>query len=43
MANKKELNEAEWVDKVLENSKLTEDDAEEIGNKIKAEIRKRFL
>jgi len=36
------LNELEFMENVLRNSKLTEEDAEEIGHKIKAEIRKRF-
>lgn len=36
------LNEIELLDKMLSKSKLTEEDAEIIGHKIKAEIRKRF-
>ena len=32
----------EIMDKILEKSKLTKEDAEAIGHKIKAEIRKRF-
>ncbi len=32
----------EVMDKILSKSKLTKEDAEEIGHKIKAEIRKRF-
>ena len=36
------LNDLEWMDKVLSKSKLTEKDAEEIGNKIKKGIAKRF-
>lgn len=31
----------EWMDKVLSKSKLTEEDAERIGNKIKHDIAKR--
>jgi len=41
-AIKKKLAELEIMDKVLGNSDLTESDAELIGHKIKAEIRKRF-
>ncbi len=36
------LNEIELLDKMLSKSKLSEKDAEIIGHKIKAEIRKRF-
>lgn len=36
------INELEIMDKILKDSRLTDADAEEIGNKIKAEIRKRF-
>jgi|TARA_Y100000310_G_scaffold338992_1_gene430251 predicted CopG family antitoxin len=38
----RKINEVELLDKMLKNSKLTEANVEEIGNKIKAEIRKRF-
>ena len=38
----KRINEIELLDNILKNSRLTEEDAEAIGNKIKAEIRKRF-
>jgi len=31
-----------WMDKLLEKSRLTEEDAEDIGHKIKSEIMKRF-
>ena len=41
-AIKKKLAELEIMDKALANSELTESDAELIGHKIKAEIRKRF-
>lgn len=34
--------ELRWMDKVLENSTLTEEDAETIGHKMKHEIAKRF-
>ncbi len=36
------LGQLEFMEKVLAKSKLTEDDAEKIGHKIKGEIRKRF-
>lgn len=36
------LNEIELLDKMLSKSKLSEKDAEIIGHKIKAEMRKRF-
>jgi len=36
------LRELELMDKILKDSRLSEADAEEIGHKIKAEIRKRF-
>lgn len=36
------IKELEWMDEVLKNSMFTEQDAETIGHKIKAEIRKRF-
>ena len=44
MTNKKlsSLEESQWMDKMLKNSKLTEKDAEEIGHKIKHEMFKRF-
>jgi len=32
----------EKIDELLKNSKLTEEDAERIGHKIKGEIRKRY-
>ncbi len=38
----KRTEELEFMDEILKNSELTEQDAEEIGHKIKAEIRKRF-
>ena len=41
-AFKKKVKELHWMDKVLEKSKLTEKDAEEIGHRIEGEIRKRF-
>ncbi|MBU2100162.1 hypothetical protein KKB11_02940 [Candidatus Micrarchaeota archaeon] len=41
-AFEKRVEELEWMDKVLKNSEFTEDDAEEIGHKIKSEIWKRF-
>ena len=42
LAFEKKLLELEMVDKLLKNSKLTEPDAEIIGHKIKAGIRKRL-
>lgn len=41
-AFEKKIKELHWMDHVLRNSKMTEKDAEEIGHKIKSEIRKRF-
>lgn len=41
-AFEKKVKELHWMDKTLEKSELTEKDAENIGNKIKSEIRKRF-
>lgn len=41
-AFEKKVKELHWMDKLLEKSKLTENDAERIGHKIKHEIRKRF-
>ena len=38
----KKISEIEILDNMLKNSTLTEEDAEEMGHKIKAEIRKRF-
>lgn len=38
----KRLRELEFMDKILEGSRLSEADAEKIGQGIKAEIRKRF-
>ncbi len=36
------IKELHWMDVLLSKSRLTEEDAEEIGHKIKKEIRKRF-
>lgn len=41
-AFEKKVEELHWMDKVLKKSTLTEKDAEEIGNKIKGEMAKRF-
>ena len=41
-AFERKVSELETMNKILKDSELTEADAEEIGNKIKAEIRKRF-
>jgi hypothetical protein len=38
----KKIKELHWIDEMLKKSALTKDDAEEIGHKIKHEIRKRF-
>ncbi len=42
LAFEKKLMELELVDKMLKNSTFTEKDAEKIGSKIKAKIRKRL-
>lgn len=42
-AFEKKLKEIELADRLLSKSKLTEDDAERIGHKLKSEIRRRFL
>jgi len=42
-AFEKKVRELHWVDHVLERSELTEEDAEEIGHKIKNQMAKRFL
>lgn len=41
-AFEKKIKELHWMDKMLEKSTLTEEDADRIGHKIKHEIRKRF-
>lgn len=41
-AFEKKIIELHWVDKILKKSKLTKSEAENIGHKIKGEIRKRF-
>jgi len=41
-AFEKKVMELHWLDELLKNSELTEEDAERIGHKIKSEIRKRF-
>ena len=41
-AFEKKIKELHWIDALLENSELSEEDAERIGHKIKHEIRKRF-
>ena len=41
-AFEKKVRELHWIDKLLEKSELTEEDAEIIGHNIKHEIRKRF-
>ncbi len=42
-AFEKKIKELHWIEVVLSKSKLTEEDAEQIGHKIKHEIAKRFL
>ncbi|MBS3108851.1 hypothetical protein J4409_03180 [Candidatus Woesearchaeota archaeon] len=42
-AFEKKIRELHWMEKLLSKSTLTESDAEEIGHKIKHEIRKRFV
>ena len=42
-AFEKKLKEIELADRLLNKSKLTEEDAERIGHKLKSEVRKRFL
>lgn len=41
-AFEKKVKELHWMDEILKNSKFTEKDANEIGHKIKHEMRKRF-
>ncbi len=41
-AFERKLEELEWMNRLLKESTLTEEDAEAIGHKIKAEISKRF-
>ncbi|HLC91382.1 MAG TPA: hypothetical protein VJI15_06475 [Candidatus Nanoarchaeia archaeon] len=41
-AFQKKVQEIHWMEEVLKNSTLTEEDAERIGHKIKSEMRKRF-
>ncbi|HLC63647.1 MAG TPA: hypothetical protein VJJ21_05010 [Candidatus Nanoarchaeia archaeon] len=41
-AFEKRVKELHWIDKVLDKSELTEEDAERIGHKLKHEMRKRF-
>jgi predicted CopG family antitoxin len=41
-AFEKKVKELHWMDEVLKNSKVTEEDAERIGHDVKARMRKRF-
>ncbi|MBU0591539.1 hypothetical protein KKF81_02905 [Candidatus Micrarchaeota archaeon] len=41
-AFEKKVKELHWMDEVLKNSKITEEDAEQIGHKVKANMRQRF-
>jgi O-methyltransferase involved in polyketide biosynthesis len=42
-AFERKIHECKWMEKVLQKSMLNEQDAEEIGHKIKQEMRKRFV
>lgn len=41
-AFEKKIRELHWIDEVLKNSKMSDIDAENIGNAIKIKINKRF-
>lgn len=41
-ALEKKIKEIELIEKIVAKSKFTEEDAERIGHKLKAEMRKRF-
>ncbi|MHB1869206.1 MAG: hypothetical protein ACYCPP_09735 [Nitrososphaerales archaeon] len=41
-AFERKINEIEFMDKMLEKSELTEEDAERIGHKINAKVRQRI-
>jgi len=41
-AFEKKVRELHWMDEVLKNSQVTEEDAEKIGHDVKAKMRKRF-
>ncbi len=41
-AFEKRIRELHWMDEVLKNSRMTEEDAERIGHGIKAKVKKRF-
>ena len=41
-AFEKKIRELHWMDEVLKNSNMTEEDAEKIGHNVKAKMRKRF-
>ena len=41
-AFEKKVRELHWMDEVLKNSQVTEEDAERIGHDVKAKMRKRF-
>ena len=42
-AFEKKIRELHWMDEVLKDSKLTSEDVERIGKKVKAGLRKRYL
>ncbi len=42
-AFEKKVRELHWMDKLVENSAFTAEDADEIGHKVKSEILKRFV
>ncbi len=41
-AFEKKVKELHWMDEVLKNSQVTEEDAERVGHDVKAKMRKRF-
>jgi uncharacterized protein (UPF0303 family) len=41
-AFEQKIEELEWMERMLKKSKLTEQDAEQIGNEVKKQIWKRF-
>lgn len=41
-AFEKKVRELHWMDEVLKNSQVTEEDAERLGHDVKAKMRKRF-
>lgn len=41
-AFEKKVRELHWMDEILKNSQISEEDAERIGHDVKARMRKRF-